>query len=257
MKITANNISHSFDSLKVLKELSLHMESDMTHILIGPSGCGKTTLLQIMAGLITPDEGEIILEHQPASNSLQEAAFVFQTPTLVPWLTVEQNISLILKPHQLSDQENTQRIRQSLTEVQLTGFGQAYPKQLSGGMQQRAALARAIAVSPALLLLDEPFANLDAMSRKLLGENMILSRKTPSTCIMVTHSLEEACLLGDYIHILSCRPGHLTQSIENPVYRNDRLSPASATELTYIKEMLWQSLRADALHALLAEGEKK
>ncbi len=256
MSVSLSNISHSFGGLKVLNSLSLQVMPNAVHILIGSSGCGKTTLLQIIGGLITPDQGEVARGKPSTRSSLQKAAFVFQTPTLVPWLTVGKNIDLILKPHPLSRQERIHRVQQSLAQVQLDSFEHTYPEQLSGGMQQRAALARAIAVNPELLLLDEPFSGLDAMSRRLLGEELILNRKNPATCIMVTHSLEEACLLGDYIHILSARPGNLIQSIENPIPSKHRLSSDSRSQLALLQETLWQHLRDAAAGALLT-GEAK
>ncbi|MGY0217908.1 ABC transporter ATP-binding protein [Endozoicomonadaceae bacterium StTr2] len=238
MTIAIQEISHSFNQLKVLDSITLSLEPDLTHILVGPSGCGKTTLLQIIAGIIQPDSGQVLLP-----DSSNRTALIFQTPTLIPWLTVKSNIQLVTKSLPLSPEAAQTRVEQVLTQVGLQQFGGCFPRQLSGGMQQRAAFARAIVTQPDLLLMDEPFSGLDAISRRLLGEELLLDQASSRLQLMVTHNLEEAVLLGDRIHVLSPRPGRIIKSVPNPIVAADRLSENAQPKLFSLQQELWHTLR--------------
>ncbi|WP_461537743.1 ABC transporter ATP-binding protein [Spongorhabdus nitratireducens] len=238
MTIAIQEISHSFNQLKVLDSITLSLEPYLTHILIGPSGCGKTTLLQIIAELIQPDSGQVLLP-----DSSNRTALIFQTPTLIPWLTIKSNIELMIKTLPLSSETAQTRVRQVLSQVGLQQFSACYPHELSGGMQQRAAFARAMVTQPDLLLMDEPFSGLDAISRRLLGEELLLEQASSRLQLMVTHNLEEAVLLGDKIHIVSPRPGRIIKSVPNPVVAADRLSEDAQPKLFKLQQELWRILR--------------
>ena len=212
------NKSYTVDGriLPVLRDLTLSLESGAITVLLGKSGCGKTTLLRLIAGLEMPDSGEIRF----GSNS--KAAFVFQEPRLMPWLTVRDNIQFGLRRRDISP-EDTDRI---IETVGLTGFERAYPHQLSGGMQQRTALARALICQPSFILMDEPFAALDHFTREDMQQALLeIREKTSASILFVTHSIDEALTLGDEIVLLSggIAASHYPVSLPHPrsLYADD------------------------------------
>lgn len=199
----ANRVDH----LDVLTGLNFSIAAQEFACVVGPSGCGKTSLLKLLAGLIEPTEGLITLEGQPLDKVQQKTGFVFQNANLMPWRTVEENISLPLELLDTDSAEMAKRVRDLIDLVGLGGFEKALPKDLSGGMAQRVAIARALIHEPDLLLLDEPFGALDALTRERMGmelQRIWLAYKV--TVVMVTHSISEAVLLGDRVIILSDRP---------------------------------------------------
>ena len=214
------NIGKSFDKVEVLKEINLNIEKHEFCVLVGPSGCGKSTLLRLIGGLEEPSSGEIIQIGSPPLDSLNAMTYIFQDFALLPWRTVEENISLVLEDHSLSSEVKRFVINDVLDRTNLKDFSYALPKQLSGGMKQRVAIARALAVNPTVLLMDEPLSALDSQTRELLLEDFVsLWSRKPFTAVYITHNLLEAVRLGHKIIILSRRPGKIieTINIEKPI----------------------------------------
>lgn len=213
-------------------------------VVLGPSGCGKTTLLRLIAGLLTPSAGRVLIDGVPPQTG-QDSAMVFQNFRLLPWKTVAQNLAFALPV--LSEADRASRIAHYLDVVGLTRFAQSYPRALSGGMQQRVALARALAAQTPILLMDEPFASLDAQTRELMqAEVMKLSRLTesgrPRSVVFVTHSVDEALLLGDRIVLMRPRPGRIAEILPVPFARQSG-DPRGLADFISLRERLWGQLR--------------
>ena len=212
--------------------------------LLGPSGCGKTTLLKAIAGLIALDSGEIFVNGLPVTGPGGDRAMVFQDFALLPWADVLTNVAFGLEMRKVSREARESAARDLIARVGLSGFERHYPRQLSGGMQQRVGLARALAVNPQILLMDEPFGALDAQTRRLLQEDLLaLLQTSPRTVVFVTHSVEEAVLLGDRVVVLTPRPGRvrdiITVDLPRPRPPDVNLLPRFA-ELTAV---LWHELK--------------
>lgn len=201
-------------TLEALEKVSFDVFQGEFVCLIGPSGCGKSTLLRTLAGLLPPSQGEVRLRGVPVSGPTRAVGLVFQQPTLLPWRTVAGNVGLPLELQGQSPEERRRRVAELLDMVGLTGFGDTYPQLLSGGMAQRAAIARALAQDPEVLLLDEPFGSLDALTRERMAAALLeLWQHLQRTVVMVTHSVEEATLLADRVVVLSPRPGRIMNII--------------------------------------------
>jgi NitT/TauT family transport system ATP-binding protein len=183
--------------------------------LIGPSGCGKSTLLNIIGGLASPSEGEVVIDGEKVRAPLpKKVAYVFQESALFPWRTVIDNVKLGLAFQGVARAEREQRAKDALVQVGLMEFADHYPGQLSGGMKQRAQLARALGLATDILLMDEPFASLDEQTRMVLGEDLsVLLARTHKTIVFVTHSLVEAVFLADRVAVFTARPGHIKEVI--------------------------------------------
>lgn len=201
--------------LPVLQGIDLDVEPGSFTAIIGASGCGKSTLLRLILGLEPEYEGSILLDGQPLRGPSLERGMVFQEHRLFPWLTVEQNVLLSLSASPQSSEEKQAIVREQLALVGLTGFERAFPHQLSGGMSQRAAIARALANRPKILLLDEPLGSLDALTRlHLQGELQRLWRVEGVTMILVTHDIDEAIYLGQQVIVMDPRPGRIRRRVQ-------------------------------------------
>ncbi|RLI86528.1 MAG: ABC transporter ATP-binding protein [Archaeoglobales archaeon] len=214
------------DGTRALKKVSFSVEDGESCAIIGPSGCGKTTLLFIFSGLLRPTEGCALIEGKEIVAPPKKAALILQNYGLFPWKTVIENVALGLQIRGMKAKDAKNTVKPILSKLGLEGFENHYPKQLSGGMQQRVAFARALAIKPKIMLMDEPFSSLDALSREKL-QNFLLElwMKERLTMLLVTHSIEEAVFLGRQIVVLSPRPGKVVKIIENPMagsveYRN-------------------------------------
>lgn len=214
--IEALHVSHQYKSergaVEALRDVSLCLQADEFACLVGPSGCGKSTLLRILAGILEPSEGDVrwIAEH----DHQERIGYVFQDSNLMPWRSVRDNIALPLEVSGVSKEARIQQADDLIELVGLTGFADALPAELSGGMAQRAAIARALIQQPNILMLDEPFGALDAITREGLGEELLrIWRARHSTVLMVTHSINEAVLLADRVYVMSPRPGHIQAEV--------------------------------------------
>jgi len=229
-KLEAKNIvkyfSHDSHNLKALGGINLKIESGDFVCLVGPSGCGKSTFLRIVAGLEKPDEGQIIFDGQPVTETGPERIMVFQEGALFPWLKVQDNVEFGLKMAGISKDERAKISHRYLDMMQLTKFADSFTYQLSTGMKQRVAIARALVMDPDVLLMDEPFASLDAQTRDLLlVEMQLIWEKTKKTILFVTHNVAEAAVLGTKVVVFSNRP-----SIIKKEFRNDFPRPRTAED---------------------------
>lgn len=203
-----------------LDDLSLAVEEGEFLAIVGPSGCGKSTLLRLLAGLLRPISGGVEFRGAPLTEPSRDIGYVFQRANLMPWRTVAANIALPLEVARVPATEVAERTQALITLVGLDGFAAAHPAQLSGGMQQRVALARALVHEPTVLLLDEPFGSLDALTRERMnGELLRIWSLYQRTVVMVTHSISEAVLLSDRILVLTPRPGRLRAQFVVPIGR--------------------------------------
>lgn len=211
--------------------------------IVGPSGCGKTTLLRIVAGLEKPTSGTVLLDGKAVKNPGSDRSMVFQEYALFPWRTILKNVTFGLELKNLSMSETVRKAEEYIKLVGLGGFENKYPHQLSGGMMQRAALARALACEPRILLMDEPFGALDAQTRNLMQKELLdIWHKTNVTIIFVTHNVEEAVYIGDRIVILTSRPAKVKSIIDVTIERpRDRLSQ----EFINIRRTILQSLKEE------------
>jgi NitT/TauT family transport system ATP-binding protein len=245
MDLRLQNIGHRYGDLEVLKDVNLEIVQGQIVCIIGPSGCGKSTLLRIVGGLERPDQGDVLQAGEPPPESLNPLTYVFQDFALLPWRTVEGNISLVLEDHGLSRAERADIIADVLSRTRLSDFGQAFPRQLSGGMKQRVAIARALSVNPAVMLMDEPLSALDGQTRDILMEDLIdLWTRENFTACYVTHNLAEAVRLGHRIVVLSRRPGVIRDIIDIDIPLAERAS--RVTELDAHQKRLWDMIRDEA-----------
>jgi len=202
----------------VLDDINLEIQQGEFISIVGSSGCGKSTLLRLIAGLDLNYQGEILLNQVPIKGTDLKRGLIFQEHRLLPWLTVTENIYLALEETTLSNQEKKQRVQEHIEIVGLQDFENAYPHELSGGMAQRVAIARGLVNKPDILLLDEPFGALDAMTRShLQSELQRIWQHEKITMILVTHDIEEAVYLGDRVIVMSARPGRIKQIIDIPI----------------------------------------
>ncbi len=214
--------------IPVLDNLSLEIPDSQLMCIVGPSGSGKSTLLRIMMGLLPPTSGTVLYNDRPLAGVNLRAAMVFQSFALLPWLTVQANVELGLRARAMPDEEARRRAAFYLDKVGLDGYEEAYPGELSGGMKQRAGLARALAVEPDILFMDEPFAGLDALTSANLRDEVLTlwsDRAVPvNTVVMVTHIIEEAVLMADRVVVLTSHPGRIAADlpITLPRPRNKR-----------------------------------
>ncbi len=241
VKLEAKNIvkyfAHEGHSLKALGGLNLKIEAGDFVCLVGPSGCGKSTFLRIAAGLSAPDEGEILFDGKPITTTGPERIMVFQEGALFPWLKVVDNVEFGLMIAGIPKDERSQISNRYLDMMQLTKFADSYTFQLSTGMKQRVAIARALAMDPDVLLMDEPFASLDAQTRDLLlVELQLIWEKTKKTIIFVTHNVAEAVVLGNKVLVMKHRPSLIKKEISIE-YRRPRLIE-DENLMKYQKEIL-------------------
>jgi NitT/TauT family transport system ATP-binding protein len=238
-------IKHSSTELKALTDVTLSIRENEFISIIGPSGCGKTTLLKMIDGLLPYDSGEILIKGRKVTAPGPERAVVFQTFALLPWRTVLANVEFSLELRRIPKEERAKTAREYIKRVGLAEFENHYPHELSGGMQQRAGLARALAVNPMILLMDEPFGSVDAQTRQLLQEELLeLWQREQKTVIFVTHSMDEAVYLSDRVVVMTPRPGQVAEILDVPLPRprvaeDVRRDPRFVDLTNYI----WDSLK--------------
>ncbi|MEX1034998.1 MAG: ABC transporter ATP-binding protein [Sneathiella sp.] len=230
-----------------LSDIDLHVNSGEFVSFIGPSGCGKTTLMRVIADLETPTNGHISVNGMTPAEARQKRAYgyVFQAPALYPWRTVERNIRLPLEIMGLTNDQQKERTARNIAMVNLQGFEKKFPWQLSGGMQQRVSIARALSVEPDLLLMDEPFGALDEITRDHLNEQLLkLWDATKKTVIFVTHSIPEAVFLSSKIVVMSPRPGKIIDIIDSSLPRERTLDIRETPEFLEISHRVREGLRS-------------
>ena len=250
MELIANHISHRFGELDVLDDVSFQVAAGEVVAIVGPSGCGKSTLLSILGGLLRPGKGAAELRGAPPADSLNPLTFVFQDFALLPWSTVEENVAFPLLHAALSAGERRAVVGDALRRTGLTDFRTTYPKQLSGGMRQRVGIARALAVRPAILLMDEPLSALDSQTRELLMEDFVrLLADGAMGAVYVTHNLEEAVRLADRIVVLSRRPGRIQEIVTVSMTRAERGAVDARGRLAALQSDLWSLIRKEAIDA--------
>ncbi|MGE3247265.1 MAG: ABC transporter ATP-binding protein [Beijerinckiaceae bacterium] len=255
MDLHVDRISHRYGALQVLDGIDLRICEGQIVCIIGPSGCGKSTLLRFIGGLERPEHGQVLQIGAPPAGSLNPLTYIFQDFALLPWRTVEGNISLVLEDHALPAAEREAIVADVLRRTKLSDFRKAWPRQLSGGMKQRVAIARALAVKPAVLLMDEPLSALDSQTRDLLMDDLLeLWQREKFTACYVTHNLAEAVRLGHRIVVLSRRPGRIRDIVDISIPLEDRA--ANPAELERQQKHLWTLMREEALAAdrELADG---
>ncbi|RQP12018.1 MAG: ABC transporter ATP-binding protein [Microbacteriaceae bacterium] len=226
-----------------LDRVSLDVEEGEFITLVGPSGCGKSTMLNLVAGLITPTSGSVLVRDEVVTGPGPDRGVIFQQYALFPWLTAQENVEFGLRLQGLSKRDRAQKARHYLELVGLKDFANALPKELSGGMKQRCAIARAYAVNPSLLLMDEPFGALDALTRVQMQEDLLETwSRDKRTVLFITHDVDEAVYLANRVVVMSARPGRIKEIIDVtlPYPRNEelRLSP----EFAELRARVWRGV---------------
>jgi len=228
-----------------LSNVNLRIETDEFVCIIGPSGCGKTTILKIIASLVTPDSGTLSIDGALVIAPGPDRAVVFQNFALFPWANVLTNVAFGLELRGIAKAEREATAKELIRTMGLEGFEHHYPRQLSGGMQQRVGLARALAVNPKILLMDEPFAAVDAQTRRTLQDDLLrLTADTHKTTIFITHDMDEAVRLGDRVVLMTARPGQIRESIPVELPRPRPPDLDQNAQVVELKAYLWQQLRA-------------
>ena len=204
--------------LTALQEINLDIQAGEFMVLVGPSGCGKSTLLDLLSGLSRPSSGQILMDGKPIEGPALDRGIVFQQYALFPWRTTQGNVEFGLEAKGVSKQARARLAREYISLVGLSGFEDHYPHQLSGGMKQRVAIARSLVYNPAVLLMDEPFAALDAQTRDILqSELLCIWEKTCKTVVFITHSIDEAVYLGQRVAVMTSRPGRIKRVVNIPL----------------------------------------
>jgi NitT/TauT family transport system ATP-binding protein len=255
MEVVIENVQKKFiDSNKrevaALQNINFTIAEQEFVVLVGPSGCGKSTLLNIIGGLLSPSGGQVYFTGLE-ENKEPRLAVVFQENALFPWRTVYENVVFGLEERGAGKEEQRQKGQHYIDLVGLTGFESAYPKQLSGGMRQRAGIARALAIEPDLLLMDEPFSALDAQTRTIMQEELLsIWNRTKLSTLYVTHHIEEAVYLADRVIVMSRRPGQIKSVIPVDLPRTGRNQEAYRLDFKHYVDQIWQLIRHDAEEAL-------
>ena len=262
--IRIKNVSHRFGeegearTVRALLDTTFDIARGELLCLIGPSGCGKSTLLNVIGGLMTPTAGTVEVLGKPVAGPMpRDIAFVFQENALFPWNTVRENVELGLRFQGVSRADRAERAARSLGAVGLRDFADHFPGQLSGGMRQRAALARALSLQTGILLMDEPFGALDEQTRMILGEDLsVLLAQTGNTIVFVTHSLGEAVFLADRIAVFSARPGTIKKviAVDEPHPRKPEF--ATSAKFNALRNELYALLHDEIRKTVSAEGAR-
>ena len=258
-QIVVDRVCHTYRPARgrpvlALDNVSLEVRDREFVSLLGPSGCGKSTLLYLIGWFLPVEAGSISVEDRVVSGPGPDRGIVFQHFALFPWKTVIQNVLYGLEKQGMPRDERVQRAREYLELVGLGGFADSYPSQLSGGMKQRAAIARTLAIDPNILLMDEPFGALDAQTRSLMQVELLrIWQRTRKTVIFVTHDVQEAVFLSERIAVMSARPGHIKEVVEA---RFDREDPGLMRSTPFVEmvDRVWDLVRAEAIAAQRTAG---
>ena len=257
-RISLHNVSRSFlspagERIQAIRDINLAVENAYSsdgkdigefRVLLGPSGCGKSTILRLIAGLDRPDSGDVLIDGKPIARPGRDRGMVFQKYTSFPWLTVTENIEYGLKINNVPAADRASTVAKLVQDVGLAGFEKSYPETLSGGMQQRVAIARTLALRPGVILMDEPFGALDAQTRGDMQE-LLLSVWQESACtiLFVTHDVDEAIYLADRIYIMCARPGTIIEDVPVPFGRPRDASMKQRAEFHEMQQHVLAALR--------------
>ena len=246
-RIRVEGLAKRYGTLEVFRSIDLAVADREIVAIVGPSGCGKTTLLRCIDGLIAVDAGEIRVDDERVTQPIAGVAMVFQHFGLFPWKTVYDNVAYGLRMAGTPKAEIARRVPVFINLVGLAGFEKAYPYQMSGGMQQRCGLARALAVEPRVLLMDEPFAAVDAQTREILQFELLrIWEQRPTTMLFVTHSIEEAVLMGDRVVVLKGRPSSIHETIPIDLRHPRTRDTLRAPRFAELRERVWDTLMSEA-----------
>jgi len=250
VRISVRGAGMRYDALEVFRDIDLEIGEREIVALVGPSGCGKTTLLRCVDGLIPLSQGMIAIDGEPVREPRAGVAMVFQHFGLFPWKTVYENVAYGLRLAGAGQQELREKVPAFIHLVGLGGFEAAYPYQISGGMQQRCGLARALATEPSVMLMDEPFAAVDAQTREILQFELLrIWDLRPMTLLFVTHSIEEALLLGDRVVVLKGRPSTVAETIDVDLPRPRDRRTLGLPRFGELREHVWATLMDEARRA--------
>jgi len=245
-KIRAEGLGKAYGDKQVFSDLSFDVAEGEIVSIVGPSGCGKTTLLRCVVGLVTPTSGSVSINEKRVLAPSEGVAMVFQHFGLFPWKTVAANVAYGLTVQGVPRKASAARVQELINLVGLQGFEKSYPHQLSGGMQQRAGLARALAIEPSVLVMDEPFASLDAQTRDILQlEVLRIWESRPTAMMFVTHSIDEAVLMGDRIVILAGRPSHIFDIVDVDIPRPRDRAAVDSDRFRVVRDYVWNAVMKD------------
>jgi NitT/TauT family transport system ATP-binding protein len=248
----------SDEAFVALENINLEIKAGEFFVIVGPSGCGKSTLLDLLGGLTRPTSGRILIGGAPVTGPALDRGLVFQQYALFPWRTAQKNVEFGLEAKGVPARERVDRAKRFLDMVGLAEFCDRYPHELSGGMKQRVAIARSLAYDPDVLLMDEPFAALDAQTREnLQGELLRIWERSGKTIVFITHGIDEAVYLGQRVAIMTSRPGRIKQVIEIPLASRSRDEDLRATpEFSRLRHEVWSLLRDEFRQAEILERHR-
>jgi NitT/TauT family transport system ATP-binding protein len=253
-KLSLRSLSKRFGNLEALRDIDAEIARGEFISLVGPSGCGKTTLLRIVAGLETATSGTVLLDGRPIRSPGGDRGFVFQNDNLLPWRSVFDNAMIGPEVAGRADAASKRRTRDLLKLVGLAGFEDYYPRQLSGGMRQRVNLARALAIDPQILLMDEPFSALDAQTREIMQtELMRIWEEGRKTVLFVTHQIDEAVFLSDRVLVLARRPGRIQETVTVTLPRPRTLAVKRTPEFVAYVDHIWRLIEDDVRASVIEE----
>lgn len=254
-KLSVSHLSKHFRGLEVLRDINIEVPEGQFVSIVGPSGCGKTTFLRIVDGLESADRGEVRIDGKLTSKPGPDRAFVFQADSLLPWRTVWDNTFIGLEIQRRNTAEMRQRTQTLLDLVGLKGFERYFPRQLSGGMRQRVNLARALAVNPEVLLMDEPFAALDAQTREIMqAELMRIWSNEKKTVLFITHQIDEAVYLSDRVLVFGRRPGRLQEDVTIDLPRPREIEVKRSPDFMAYADHIWKQIEGSVRESVLEES---
>jgi NitT/TauT family transport system ATP-binding protein len=251
--LSAQHVTRTFSTgrgpaVVAIDDLSLDIHEGELICLLGASGCGKSTMLNLFAGFLAPSAGQVLLRGEPIQGIEPRCGMVFQSYALFPWKTVRANVEFGLKMQGVRPAQRRERAQRFIDMVKLSGFESHYPAELSGGMQQRVTFARLLAADPEVLLMDEPFAALDAMTRQVMQEELLrIHEASGKTIVFITHSIDEALILANRIVVMSARPGRVKTILTNPLPSPRHVTVQLSGEYARIKSEIWKLVEAEVL----------
>lgn len=256
-KVFEDAAGNTGGAVEAIRRVDFRVRAGEFVSLLGPSGCGKSTLLDIIGGLERPTSGEVSIAGERVKRPHPKVAMVFQLMSVFPWRTALQNVAFGLELQNVDGRSRRRKALEVIQLVGLAGFEEKYPSQLSGGMNQRLAIARALALDPDILLMDEPFGSLDEQTRFLMGLELLrIWEETRKTILFVTHSISEAIQLSDRVLVMSARPSEIREEIPIPIPRPRTIESLTTDSATRIERRIWEILKVEASKGLIGNGRK-